>query len=306
VRMDVRRAYFGVMFARDAKYLLDDILDRLNKAIDGIDKRLAKNDPTVDEFDRLRLQVYRGEVTSRSSEPVKAEMYAMAALRFMTGVQTSFDVPDVPLERPSVPLGPVARYLSAARLFRPEVNMARAVVGVRRAQLELQRAKFFPDIGIGLGATYSTAPSAIIQDNAWVNDPFNRFVYSVGLGARWSLDLWPNMARVQQVESQLEESRAGERQALGGIGVEVEQAYWAAYEADQRERSWAETEHETKGWISSVQDAIGLGSKDERALTEPLRAYVNARINHLYAMFDLSIALSELARVSGWDRAAPN
>ena len=306
VRMDVRRAYFGAMLARDAKYLLDEIVDRLNKAIDGINKRLAKNDASVDEFDRLRLEVYRGEVLSRSAEPQKGEMYALAALRFMTGVQSNFDIPDEPLVRPTVPLGPIVQYVSAARLFRPEVNMARAGVEARKAQLELQKARFFPDIGVGLGASYSTAPTAIIQNNAWVIDPFNRFTYAIGLGVRWSLDLWPNMARVEQVQAQLEETRALERLALGGISVEVEQAYWAAYEADQRERSWAATEHQTKGWISSVQDAIDVGSKDERALMEPLRAYVNARINHLYAMHDLSIALSDLARVSGWDKAAPN
>src|SRR6185369_17410691 len=103
-----------------------------------------------------------------------------------------------------------------------------------------------PDVGLGLGATYSTAPTAIIQNNAWVIDPFNRFGYGLGIGLRWSLDIWPNMARVEQAEAQLEETRALERLALGGIGVEVEQAYWSAYEADLRERAWASTEHKTK------------------------------------------------------------
>jgi hypothetical protein len=32
---------------------------------------------------------------------------------------------------------------------------------------------------------------------------------------------------------------------------------------------------------------------------------VNARVQHLYALFDYNVALSELARVSGWDSAAP-
>ena len=92
----------------------------------------------------------------------------------------------------------------------------------RKALVDLARARLFPDIGIGFGASYSTAPSAVIQNNAWVIDPFNRFGWGVAIGARWNLDLLPAQARVQQAEAQLEETRAMERYALGGIAVEVE------------------------------------------------------------------------------------
>jgi multidrug efflux system outer membrane protein len=54
-----------------------------------------------------------------------------------------------------------------------------------------------------------------------------------------------------------------------------------------------------------VQDAIDLGTKDERYIVEPLRAYVFARANHVQALMDFNVALSELARVTGWDAAAP-
>ncbi len=304
-RMDVRRAYFGLMLARDAKYVVDDVVEKIDKGIRGVDKKLKKGDTSVDEIDKLRLEVYRDEILARAGEAQRGETFATAALRFLTGVQTNFDIPDEPLKRPDVPLGPVVRYLTAARLFRPEVNMARAGIQARKAWLEYNRARFFPDIGLGLGATYSTAPSAVMQNNAWVVDPFNRFGYGAALGLRWNLDLLPNQARVEQAEAQLEETRAQERYALGGIAVEVENAYGTALEAKGREEAWARAEHRAKKWISTVQDGIDLGEKDERALMEPLRAYVNARVNHIYSLMDLNVSLSELARVSGWDSAAP-
>ena len=54
-----------------------------------------------------------------------------------------------------------------------------------------------------------------------------------------------------------------------------------------------------------LQDAIDLGTKEETQLMEPLRAYVNARIGHLTAMFDLNVAMGDLTRASGWEGAAP-
>ncbi len=305
-RMDVRRAYFGLMLARDARYLVDDVAGKLDHAIDAMAQKLAKGDPSVEEVDKWRLEFFKTEITARSGDVDKGERYAIAALRFMTGVQSSFDIPDVPLKRPDVALTSAVRYLGAARLFRPEVNMARSGVAARKAQADLARARLYPDIGIGLGGSYSTGPSATIQNNAWVVDPFNRFGYAAALGLRWGLDLMPGQARVEQAEANLEEARANERLALGGIGVEVENAYGTALEAKNREEAWDAAERKAKTWISSAQDAIDLGNKDERALLEPLRVYVNSRVSHLYALLDLNIAMSDLARVSGWDSAAPS
>ena len=305
IRMDVRRAYFGLMLARDALYIADDVLGKLNGAIENTGKKLADGDTTVDEGDRLRLEIYRDELLARIAEARRGETYASAALRFLTGVQTSFEIPDEPLKRPETPLGPVVRYLTAARLFRPDINLARSGVVARRAQLDFARAQLFPNIGLGLGFTYAVAPSATPQNTAWIGDGYNGFGAGFAFGVDWGLDLLPKNARVHYAESQLEEVRALERYALGGVAVEVENAYASAVEAKTREENWERAEHRSKRWISSVQDAIDLGTKDDRYIIDPLRAYVFARANHVQALMDLNVALSELARVTGWDPAAP-
>lgn len=305
IRMDVRRAFFGLMLARDMQYIANDTLAKLNKAIRDVTTKLERGDQTVDEVQRLRLEYSRDEILARVAEAKKGEAFAFAGLRFLTGVQTAFDIPDEPLKRPDTNIGPVVRYLTAARLFRADVNMARAGVQARKAWLDFRRSELFPNIGLGLNAAYAVAPSADPQRAAWIGDAFNRFGASFGFGIEWGLDLLPKQARIMQAESELEEARALERLALGGIGVEVENAYAAVVEAKTREETWDRAEHRSKGWISSTQDAIDLGTKDEGWLIEPLRAFVFARANHSQALMDLNVTLSELARVTGWDAVAP-
>jgi multidrug efflux system outer membrane protein len=305
MRMDVRRAYFGLQLARDAKDVFSDAFDRLDKALKGIRDKLSKGDPHVNEIDRFRLETYKQEVTASSLQAPKGESYAIAGLRFLTGVQTSFDVPDEPLKRPDRPLVAIAQYLEAARILRPDVNMARAGIVARRALVQYNRAKLFPDFGLGLGADFVSTPSANSQENLFASDPFNHFFYAFGLGMRWSLDLLPQAARIDQAESQLEETRALERLALGNAMLEVEKAYADALEAKTREETWDKAEHLAKQWISTVQDQIDLGTWDEQALLEPLRSYANARGQHLYSLMDYNVALSNLAQASGWDSAAP-
>jgi multidrug efflux system outer membrane protein len=306
-RMDVRRAYFGLMLARDSKYIIKDVTGQLDKAIQGVADKLAQDDKSVEDIDRIRLETYRDELHARTGEADKGERFGIAALRFMTGVQTAFDIPDEPLKRPVNTLGPVSRYLTAARLFRPEVNQARAGVVAREHLLEYQKAQFFPNIGLGLGASYAVAPTVVPGANAVNISGLNHFIApTFGVGVQWGLDLLPKKARVSQAEAQLEETRALERLALGGIAVEVEQAYGTALEASTREASWEAAEHRARRWISIVDDAIDLGTKDERALNEPLRAYVNARVNHVYALMEMNVAFSDLARVTGVDDVAPD
>jgi outer membrane protein TolC len=305
VHMDVRRAWYGLQLARDAKYVVDDALHRLDKGIQGVREKIAKSDPNVGEVDALRLETYKQDVISQSLSAPKGEAYAMAALRFMTGVETGFDVVDQPLKRPDRPLVGIAQYLEAARVLRPDVNMARAGVVARKAMVDYNRGKLFPDFGLGLGADYALSPNATQQNNAFAWDQFNHFWYWIGLGLKWNLDLLPQTARTQQAESQLEETRALERLALGNAEYEVEKAYADAVEAKGREEAWDRAEHLAKQWIVTVQDHIDLGTSDERALLEPLRAYGNARIAHLYALMDFNVTMSNLALVSGWDGAAP-
>jgi len=304
-RMDVRRAYYGLLVARDATYLATEISHELEKAIKSVRDKLAKDDKSVTEVDALRLEVLKEEITARGGDATRGESVATAALRFLTGVESGFDIPDEPIKPPTTPLAPVVRYLAAARVFRPEVNMARAGVAARKAQVDFARAKLLPDIGIALGTDYTRAPSATTQSTAWAFDPFNHFYYTVGLGARWSLDLMPAYARMNQAQSQLEETRALERLALGGLAVEVETAYAAVVEARGREEAWSRAEHKSKQWIATVNGQMDLGTADEKALTEPLKAYINARAMHLVAIMDYNLAQSQLALASGWDAAAP-
>jgi outer membrane protein TolC len=291
--------------ARDVKYVAQDALDRLDKGIRGIVEKLARGDPSTGDIDRLRLETFRQEITAQSLQMPKGEAYALSALRFMTGVATSFDIVDEPLKRPERPLVAICQYLEAARILRPDVNMARAGIVARKALVDYNRAKLFPDFGLGVGADFVSTPSANPQNNAFANDNFNHFYYYFGLGLRWNLDLLPQAARAKQAESQFEETRALERLALGNAMLEVEKAYADAAEAKAREETWDKAEHLAKQWISIVQDNIDLGTWDEKALLEPLRSYGNARVQHLYALMDYNLALSALAQASGWDSAAP-
>ncbi len=303
VRVDVRKAYFGLQLARDGKILLGDVRSSIDKGVGALQKQIDKG--TGDPIDLLKLQTYAAELDVRESEAERYVHVALAGLRFYTGVN-ELDIPDAPIRPPKHELGHVTRYLSAAALYRPEVAMARHGVAARTAQVHLARSQLFPDIGIGLSVSMSAAPAIADQINPYVVDPGNFFHYGAALVFQWKLDFPAQAARIRFAEAQLEEVRAQQRFALGGVGAEVEVAYAEVVDWKKRSEAYGKAVKTAKRWLVMVQEGIDIGTVEEKELLDPAKAYALNRFNQLNAVMELDMAMARLAKATGWDEIAPD
>lgn len=303
VRLSVRQAYYGTLLSRDALALLNEALSRVEQYLPKVEEKVRSGDG--DDIQLLKLQIHQSELKARKSEAQKQERIALASLRFLTGVGPTLDVPDEPLRKARHPLGPVSQYLTAARLFRPEINMAHAGIRARRALVSLERARFFPDIAVGLSASRSYAPEVADQLNPFVRDDANYIRYGIGLVMNWKLDFLPRAAQIAQAEAQLEEIRATERFALGGVGLEVETAFAEADDARKRLDALSEAARYARQWLVKVQQGIDVGTYEDQDIVDPAKEYALRRFAQMSATLDYNVALSKLALATGWDAVAP-
>jgi outer membrane protein TolC len=302
LRLAVRRAYYGVLLARDGLGLLREALARVNKYATRLEERVAGGEG--DEIDLLKLKIQREDLLVRESDATKQEAIALAGLRFYTGVAGGLQLPDQPLVRASHRLGPLAHYLAAARLYRPEINMARAGVLAREAQVRIERAKLFPDIALALTAHLLNAPNVTDQRNPFVRDAGHAQYYGASLALRYKLDFLPQSARLSQANAQLEEQRATERYALGGVGVEVEQAFRDAEDAEHRLEAQTRATGYAKKWLLQVQQGIDVGTSEDADIVDPSKEYALRRFAQMSATFDYNLAIARLAQVTGWESIA--
>lgn len=302
VRTDVRRAYFGLQLARDTKALLSDAAGRIDKALDKAKKRVKEDDG--DDIDVLRLDTARGDLDGRLAEAERGERVALAALRFYTGVDGAFDIPDAPLRAPKHQLSELPRYVDHARSNRPEINMARAGVRAREAQVDLARSRRLPDLGLYLFWSYARAPEITDQTNPFVRDDINYSRYGFALGLKWNLDFVPATARVHQAEAQLQETRALLRFASSGVSADVERAFREAEEAKKKVDAYQRATRSAKQWMVKISQGIDVGVREESELVDPARQYALARYNYLSALMDLNMAMANLAEKTGWDDVA--
>jgi len=303
VKLSVRRAYYGVQLSRDSLALLREAVSRIDRYLVRLERRVREGDG--DDIELLKLRMYRAELDARESEAERQEAIALAGLRFLTGVNGAFDIPDLPLRRAPHSLGPLAHYLAAARLFRPEINMARAGIVARRAQVRVEESRYFPDIALGLSAKWARAPEVTDQVNPFVRDQANYLAYGAALVLKWKLDFLPQSAKLAQAEAQLEEIRATERYALGGVGVEVEQAFAEARDAARRLDAYTRASGYARQWLIKVQQGIDVGTFEDEDIVDPAKEYAMKRFLQMSATFDYNVAISRLALATGWDAVGP-
>jgi outer membrane protein TolC len=302
LKLEVRKAYYGVLLARDALAIVRDALTRIDKYLPRLATKVESGDG--DEIDLLKLRMNRAELEARESQARQSEAVALSGLGFLTGLGRSIQLPDVPLPRARHELGPLPRYLSAARLYRPEINMARAGVLAREAQLRLEEARYFPDLALGLSYKVGYAGEVTDQRNPYAYDRANFRGYGASLLLRYKLDFLPQIGRVSQAEANLEEVRAKERYALGGVAFEVEEAFRTAEDAKRRLDAYARASQFAKQWLIQVQQGIDIGTMEENDVLEPAKEYAFKRYAVMGAVFDYNLALAKLALATGWDAVA--
>jgi outer membrane protein TolC len=303
VKLDVRRAYFGLQLSRDSLALLSEAADKLDTALAHLDREVKAGN--ADEIDAYKLRTFRYELEGRRAEARRYESIALASLKFLTGEGEGFDIPRDPLRVAKRQLGPVAQYLQAARVNRPEVNMVRAGLIAREAQVALARSRYLPDVGLGISAAWARAPLVTDQLNPFIRDDANYLRYGAALVLRWQVDFLPNAARVEQAMAQVEELRETERYALGGIGVEVETAYAQVVDAVAREQAYGAAQRTARQWVIAIQQGIDVGTKEDADLVDAAKQWAQQRFNHLTSMMDLNLAWSSLALATAWDDIAP-
>ncbi|MDX2055863.1 MAG: TolC family protein [Polyangiaceae bacterium] len=296
--LQVRTAYYGVQLARDSIALVDEAKRRIDKYLPRLEQSVEEGDG--DDIDLLKMKMYRADLDTRYAEARREEFKALSGLRFLTGATGLFDIPDDPLSRLPHRLAPLSRYLDAARLFRPEINMARAGKVARAAQWNLERARSYPDVALGLSAKWARAPQVTDQRNPFVSDDANTFRYGFALGMKWNLDFLSQYARIDEAKAKVEEMEATEKFAAGGVAVEVEQAFRDAEAADTRLRSVLIALDYSKQWLVKVQQGIDVGTMDEQDIVDPAKEYALRRFGYISAIFDYNTALSRLAQATGW------
>ena len=299
LRANVRKAFFGVQSSRDALFLIERAEGYITTAREQLSTARTQDGGVVGTNDEAQLEIAAEELAVQRATATRGGHLARAALGLLTGVGDAIEVPDEPLCPYRAEIGSLARHLTRARLNRPEVDMIAAGVAARRAAVSIQEYAYLPDFALGLTAAVSTAPTMAEQPNPFSANNNNYAYWGGGLVLRWNFDPIVNRQRVRRLSEELAMTEAQQSLALGGIALEVTDAYERTTEQQLIEAARSRQERWGFQWFTSVFTQFQSGAVEVGDILSPLRQYLGARAGHIQSIYDLNTALSQLAMVTG-------
>jgi len=301
LELNIRRAYFGLKFAREVIDMLDEGSSYVDEGQKKLDKDLAAGTGTATVTDRLRLRTVRAELDARILEAKRLQGLARDSLRTLLGPEApaEVDVDDDPFEPPDLKDRPLTWYEDQARFGRPEVRLLEFASKAKHALADLERRKEYPDVVLIGTAAFARAQAVDDPHNAFLSHYFNSTTAGIAAAVRMQLDLGPKIARARKSAAEALEIDFRRSEAMGGVLLEVRKAYAETTEAAARVVAMAKGEKAGKSWISAVAQNFAVGLSEARDLSDALVAFFGMRTRYLQAVFDLFIAQSALARATG-------
>ncbi|HEX7971184.1 MAG TPA: TolC family protein, partial [Thiobacillus sp.] len=298
---DTKRAYFGYLAARDARLFLDDMQERLNRAVASVERNLKEESGESKQSDLYALQTAQGLLAKYAYQARAIEKISLDGLKVLTGAGLKADltVVDERIEPVAFPQIDLAEFQARALQERPEMQQLEAGLRARRALVAAKKADRMPDVYAGVIGQLNYASQRERLDNPYLYDPFNGGGVTPVVGVKWDTVFGVASARVNQAQAELEALNHKKAFAVAGIPFEVGEAYVNAQANHDAQRELAKGAAAARRWmIASLADlSAGMASADKVA--DAIKNYVLIQTEYLRTVNDYNMNVAQLARLTG-------
>lgn len=299
--MDVKRAYYGYLAARDSRLLLEDVVRRIDKAIALVEKWLNEGEGEVKQTDLYALQAGRALVAKYRAQAEALEQVALSGLKVVTGVGLDqlLEVSDERLSAVALPASGLPELQKLALEQRPEMKQLESGLRARRSLVAASKSESNPNLYAGVGGFLSYTPGRDSLYNPYISDPFNDVGFSPVIGFQWSWTQGVQDAKTQAAEAELNALIAKSSLARQGIPFQVAEQYYQTQGYYQSVQNLEEASRSSRRWMIAAYTDFEAGMEKAEKIMMAFQAYVMASTDYLQTTFEYNMHVAELESVSG-------
>ncbi len=300
VALQVVKAYYGYLTARDSRLLLEDTRYRLEGALNLVEGWLEDDSGNASQSDRYALEAGLGLIDNFLAEAASLEKIAMAGLKFLTGHEDDLiDLADRRIKPVALPAESLEEWIQLAIENRSEFKQVEAGLAARRALVQATRADEKPIVFAGVAGSLAYAPDRERLDNPHVYDPFNHVAASPLIGMRWQFGPGVQDARVAQAQAELDALVHKASFAREGIPFQVREQYYTMQARHQSIDSMRKSSKAARRWMIAAYSDFEAGLEEADDIINALQVYVLAYAEYLRAVNDFNNLVSKMKSVSG-------
>ncbi|MEF3193117.1 MAG: TolC family protein [Halothiobacillaceae bacterium] len=299
-QMDVRRAWYGLLTARESRAFLEDLDKRVDKAIEALDRRAASAHPPR-QADRFALEAVKGLVGRYLAQARAIESVSLDGLKTLVGLPRSavLEVAAARLEPVELPEGSLDELVRKALAQRAEMEQVEAGMAALREMVEARRAETRPDLYAAVVGDVAWAPRRDTLDNPYLSDPFNHAYAAPVVGMRWNWQPGVQDARVRQAEAELRAVTEKANLARMGIPFQVAEAYHRARGMQEGLEKLERGYQSARRWMVANFIDMEAGSATMDQVVEAFKTYATLYGDYLLGVNDYNMQVATLRQALG-------
>ncbi len=301
--LDVKRAYYGCLAARDARLFLTDVKERVTKTIDLAKRWLDDGQGDIRQADVFALQTAHSLVSRYLAQTEGMEKVAIDGLKVLTGIAAQDEV-----QLAEDALTPVL--LSEAKLSelqdraltnRPEMKQVDAGLRARRALVEARQADKLPNVYAGVAGVLSYSPNRDNLKNPYIYDPFNTAGLTPMIGLQWAWQPRVQDAKVAQEQAELNALIAKSDFARRGIPFQVAEQYHQMQADYAAVQNLSEGSRSARRWMIGRYADFEAGLETADRVINAFQGYVLTQTDYIKTVYDYNMRVAQLHQMTGAD-----
>ena len=302
--IDVKRAYYGYLAARDSFRFLEDVRTRIAKALEVAQKWLDEGESDMRQADIFALQAGHSLVGRYIAQVEGTQKIALEGLKVLTGVRAAdeLQLADQTLSPVALPEGVLADFQQRALVQRPEMLQVEAGLQARRALIEARRADVMPNLYAGVAGVFSYSPNRDQLDNPYIYDPFNETGLTPMIGLKWDWQRGVQRAKVAQEQAELNALIAKSSLARQGIPFQVAEQYYQVQAEHVALQELSEGSRHARRWMVGRYADFEAGLETADRVINAFQGYVLTQTDYIKTTYEYNMRVAQLQNVVGVDQ----
>lgn len=299
--LDVKRAYYGYLAARDGRLLLEDVDKRVQSAVDLVSGWLEDGGGDAKQSDLYALQAGQALLGKYRAQAAALEKIALDGLKVVTGagLEAGIEVADQRLQPVELPGLSLPELKQQALSERPEMQQLESGLKARRSLVEASKSDGMPNVYAGLVGVLSYAPGRDRLENPYISDPFNDAGITPVVGMKWNWKGGVQDGKTAAAQAELNALISKSDLARSGIPYQVAEQYYQVQGYHESVQKLEEASRAARRWMVASYTDFEAGLEKADKVMAAFQAYVLASSDYLQTTFDYNMHVAQLEAATG-------
>jgi outer membrane protein TolC len=300
----VSRAWWTLVLVDELNDIIVDgqkYLSKERSRLENIRDEGGDSDPS----DLLRLRIIEADFQSRIRQVHRNRAMASDALRMGMDdpMEVKLSATHQGLKALRFPLLPTAAYESLAVANHPRLMALRGGTQVKLEQIRLRKQQMLPDLLLVGRIAYTYVPALSLESESLAQNPTNPTQSGGGIALRWNLDVFRQLAQLEQARIEHRKSVNQQRAEKQKVRLEVRRLVREVNDAKAMIAVYHRAMKAARGWLRAESEMHKDGFQKHDEVLRAMDQYYRRRLAYLKSIHKYNVLVAELSRAVGMDVA---